>query len=101
MENEIQQIVAILGSASDAVLSEYVQWMVASSLTWMMLGVGCSLIAFALTVSDVYCRWDGPGIIAGAMLFICGTIMVGSNIPDYLQPKAAAIHQLLVDVKPR
>ena len=99
MENEISQIVQILGTATDATLTEYVKWMVTSSLVWISIGsLICLLGVFFLVAAF---RWDDGEVVAvfSIIALVIGLAMVGSNIADYFQPKAAAIHQLLKDAR--
>lgn len=100
MKNETMDIInkleQVVGSSSEYVLSEYTHYFVVSSFVWLLFGLSMIVVIVKAKLPD---HWDvHPLVVKGFIMFI-GGIFVAANLSDLLSPNAAAIHQLLKDIR--
>lgn len=96
----IQQITDILGAASGEVIVEYTKLTIVESIVWLGISVSALVYLFRWKIEEDTGNWDlmpAPAVRVFIM-FIC-VIIIGSNLPDLFEPRAAAIHSLLQDIK--
>lgn len=100
MENQelIKQITDILGSTSEAAISEYAKWHLTAAITWMV--ASAIALGFLIRWKTANTEWVKGLAICVKIALICLTgIIFFSYIPDLINPKAISIHQLLIDLK--
>jgi len=94
----IKDLASAVGKNSEFVISQYSSWVVTSSIGWVVFGVfalwATTKIKFDQD-SDVaiWAQW----LIKSIVVLISATFIL-SSLPDVVNPKAAAIHQLIKDV---
>lgn len=92
----INQVAAILGSASDATITEYVKWHISSAITWILIScVG----GYVLNMWKTSGQWEGWAVVVKTSLGCILVVIIGAHVPDLFSPKAIAIHQLLSDLR--
>jgi hypothetical protein len=102
MESEIAQITQILGAASSATIEQYTGWFVVSAIIWALVGLSLSVYGGVLLWWAKKHPDDDTtavALICGAVFVFLGLVLVSINVPDLFYPKAAAIHQLLIDLR--
>lgn len=101
----IKDVISQVGTAGTATLEAYTQWHLAAALTWLVTGVALLALSIFMawrTVKDIRSENDdmiGAWIGISLIALLLGLLMVGTNIADVIAPEAAAIHQLLRDVR--
>ena len=100
----IKDVLAQAGAAGSATMEAYVRWHFAAAITWFLCGIVLLVAAAVLTRTtlrimrethdDTFLGW--VGVVLCALL---GLLMFATNLPDIIAPDAAAIHQLLRDVR--
>jgi hypothetical protein len=102
METEtIQKIADIMHAAGAEIIPEYAAYLLVQAAGFAILGV--AVIAKALSFRPETANLDdAEAVIAHtlkwAAVFV-GALFVIGNIPDLVSPKAAAIHQIIRDVR--
>jgi hypothetical protein len=106
IEKEIEALRDIATPAVQAAIHAYSNWMVISSIGWIASGV-------AIVVAATKClewwrshEFDDDGafvasLVGIVLLFLIGGLLVVCNLPDLFSPQAAAIHQVLRDIRVR
>ena len=95
----IKNIADAVGKSAGFVMDQYASWMIANAIGWICFGVLICWAATKITFdedSDVPAPWQWA--IKGCVVFF-GMLFILNCIPDVASPKAAAIHQMLKDVK--
>lgn len=95
----IENLADAVGKSAEFVTAEYAGWMVWSAVFWVALGLFICWGAMRLKFDDdsEVPEW-GQMVIRGILIFI-GGMFIATSAPDIAEPKAAAIHQLISDVK--
>lgn len=94
----LQEVINAIGGTGSAIVSEYTVWFIVSAIGWILMGAAMAYLSFKWKIEsddeDEY--WKT--IVRWVMIFI-GALFILCNVPDLFAPEAAAIHQLLRDVK--
>lgn len=101
-ENEttlLTNIASAVGESAEFVISQYTTWHFVNAVGWLVFGI------FAI-LSVTKIKFDKDSEIAiwaqffiKAVLILISATIILSSVPDVASPKAAAIHQLLKDVR--
>ena len=95
----VNRITEILGSATSEVLTEYTGWFMLNALIWVVGGAALFLYIFKWDAEPKE-RWDFIPAKAVRMMLLVITFSISAvNVADVIYPKAAAINQLLHDVR--
>lgn len=92
----LNKLAEILGTTSETIIDAYTSWFVYSSIAWLLVGVTLVVAGLRWTVPE---DWEAPSVVLKALVVFVGLLFICSNVPDLIEPKAAAIHQLIYDVR--
>ena len=100
-EKTISQMLNILQSSGSEALSHYAVWFIAQALVLIILGILMCYFSYKWNhlKDDGSEKIEDFGMFLKGIMFAIGVLFVISNIPDLASPKAAAIHQLIKDIK--
>ncbi len=112
-ENEVmlaEKVLGVLNNSSMKVVESYSSWFIYSSLTWIILSVICIYISLknlkAYRISyDMLKKTQQNNsdqcifYWASWVALVFSVFVLSCNIPDLLASDAAAIHQILKDIK--
>ena len=95
----INNIAAAVGKSAEFVIAQYTTWVLANAIGWMCFGILICWSATRVTFDDDT-DWTKPAqfLAKGVVVFI-GAMFILACVPDIANPTAAAIHQLLQDVR--
>ena len=101
-ENETElmnNLASAVGKSAEYVTQQYSTWMVWSAIGWVVFGaiVCWSATKIRFKEHTEVPEW-GQWLIKAAVVF-CGALMILCSVPDIASPQAAAIHQLLRDIR--
>ena len=100
----IDSIVAVLGSGTEQAIAAYTHYYIWTSVAWGTFWLaGLSAVIFVAIRLRSWMPDDDalPGVYVGlAALGAVSGVAVMANVADIIAPEAAAIHQLLKDVTP-
>ena len=91
-----QRIIDLLNNSSSQAVTHYTEWFITSSITSITFGV----VMIAIGIICLIKRWfdDGSKILV-AVGILLGLLLIARQIPDLVAPEAAAIHQLIKDIR--
>ena len=92
----LNRLSEILGTSGEYIISEYVYWYMASSLSFIALGVS---IIWVIIKTELPEHWDVHPLIVKGVLLLIGGVLIACNLADLLAPEAVSIHRLLLDVR--
>ena len=95
----LNKAIEMLNSAAALAVDQYVGWTMLSAIVGVIVGLCFFIGAYKIRfdADSEIAPW-GRYLIKGLIVFV-GLTFVGCNISDIFFPKAAAIHQLLRDVR--
>lgn len=97
METQLDKLTQIGTEAVQSAITNYTHWFVASSLCWLAFGVVCAVSAITIwRKRDTYANDEAARLIA-LVLVIISVLTIPCNLPTLLNPRAYAIHQLIID----
>lgn len=100
-KNQLVELLTNLGTESvQSAISNYTHWCFIGACIWCFVGTVVLVGGIWLVVKMLKSDDREPGEIFFCSLFIVmALIVLGSNLPDIFQPKAAAIHQFIKDAR--
>ena len=104
LEKEIQLLKEISTPAVQEAIASYSSWFFAASLGWIICGIiliygGYRFIKPWQKAEDKTDPGPAFGMVGIGIAIFVGAMMIFSNVPDLLNTKAMAIHQLLKDIR--
>jgi hypothetical protein len=95
----IRELASVVGKSSEQVVSSYSEWFVYSSLGWVAVGVAICVLAVVLEFGADSDLEEISKLLIRAAIAFFGCIFIFVNLPDLLSPQAAAIHQIITDIR--
>lgn len=96
----MKNLAGAVGKSAEYITQQYSSWMVVSAIGWIIFGVVVCWSATKIKFSEHSDVAEWGQWLMRAMVVFCGALMILSSVPDVVSPQAAAIHQLLRDIKP-
>ena len=101
-ENEttlINNLASAVGKSAEFVTEQYASWLFAGAIGWLCFGliICASAMRIKFDEDTEFATW-AQWLMKSAVVFI-GALFVFLAIPDIASPKAAAIHQIIKDVR--
>jgi glucose uptake protein GlcU len=103
--NVTDKIIAFLNSTGSATVKTYMRYQIVSAEMWLAFSALCLIAVIVCSVGAFYyLKKDESGrafsfAFTGTLLVIVAGAMIAANLPTMLAPRAAAIHQLLTDIR--
>jgi len=103
-ENEItlvNNIALAVGKSAEFVTEQYTSWFFVSAVGWVIFGIFSlwSVTKIKFSCKSEVSEW-AQWLIKSVLVLISATFIL-ANLPDAINPKAAAIHQIIKDVRPK
>lgn len=98
----INRLADIAGESSGEIIQHYHRWFIASSLIWTLVGIVIFYLSYRWKMPE---KWEDDAMDRSAFWIFKGVaiaialLMIGHNLPDLFAPQAAAIHQLISDIR--
>lgn len=92
----LDRLTTTIGQSSSVIVTEYTKYMVANSLSYISFGILICFLAKKYKLKDLE---DEIAIIIRGTIFFIGLLFIFLNIADLFSPNAAAIHQLIKDIR--
>jgi len=95
----LTKLASAIGTSSDFIIAQYTGWKVVNATGWVIFGALLSA-STALLKFDKYSDVAPWGQWLIRILITCvGAVFVFYNIANITNPKAAAIHQIISDIR--
>ena len=98
----IDRLAGVLSTTGGQIVSEYSVWFIADSIAWILAAILCIPATFRLIkiVSDQV-ESEAKIVISVTLGAVCLVIILTGigSVSDLIAPEAAAIHQLIIDIK--
>lgn len=106
-----EKVLGLLSNSSMKVVESYSSWFVYSALIWIIIASVCIYFSFktikASRILYEQAKANGSSDTndiaffywASWLLLVISIFVIGGNLPDLLASDAAAIHQILKDIK--
>ena len=98
----IDKLAGVLSTTSGQIVSEYSVWFIADSIAWILAAILCIPASFRLVklVGDQV-ESDTKVLISSVLGVVCLMFILAGlhSVSDLIAPEAAAIHQLIIDIK--
>lgn len=92
----IEKLATIIGESGASIVTEYTQWYIWASVSWMLFGTGLLLFVEKWEQPE---DWDLPPIIIKFVIGFLGALIIAANLGDLLAPQGIAIHRLILDIR--
>ena len=93
---EINEVMQTLNTVGATAVSEYTKWFFISSIAWLV-GSGVAFRYWYKCKFELVDEELRP-LLKGSLMLLAGIIFL-TFVPDLFAPQAAAIHQLLGDIR--
>lgn len=91
-----QRIIDLLTNSSSQAVTHYTEWFIASSIAFITFGV----VMIAISIICLIKGWfGGSSKTWAAVCILLGVLLIARQIADLVAPEAAAIHQLIKDIR--
>lgn len=96
----VDRLAALLAKHGTQVVDEYTSWFFVSAVVWILFGLAAVCTGIKLKFRDHLEEDQYKAMLCiKVLLVIVGGLIAISHVSDLVAPEAAAIHQLLRDLR--